>query len=1190
MTTIDTRRLVARAASIALIGMAAVPLYVRGATNGQGTTGPISGTVFNDYDQNGVKAPGEPFLAGVSVSATSPTGVAIGPVVTDSAGAYSFGSVPSGTYRVEFATPAGMFPAPVGAGNGSSVQFVATDGTANAAFASPADYCQANPRLAITCFAQSFDAAGVATNPALRTVPYSDSGIAPAGITTRLTMSDVGATYGLAYHRASKTLFQGAFFRRAVALGSGGLGAIYATKPAVVPELTPPTAPSLVGTVPDVGTDPRPNPIPVGYWDRDAPAFDSVHKIGLGDIDLSEDQKTLYVVNLANNSIYSFPVSSTGALGAVSAPVAVPVPSTCTAGQFHVFGLGIKLTSGFVGGVCAGPTDADLKGYVIPFDATGPVTSVAAPTLTFPLTYTHGITLGYFSGRPSNFMAWDTITGDTTSLVEQKNGSVVNLSAPQASISDLAFNDRGDLVIGVRDRFGDQTGWGLLSTDLTKLTEPFEGVSAGDLLLACGSPLVLESNGSCGGRAGGGVGNNQGPGGGEFFAGENLTTTHQETSLGALARVPGKGEVVATVFDPIDVWEQGLSKHGDTAGAVSGQTRITRAPANATNPRSATQSGQIGKANGLGDMEALCDEAPIEIGNRLWLDANNNGLQDGAELGIDGVAVDLFKDGAKVNTTAVVTANGGQYYFNSSNVAGGILPNMNYEVRIPNATGPSKQAPLKNFALTTKDVGTNGQDSADSDAMLTGTDAVIAVPAASIAVAGQNNHTFDAGFVDSYSLGNRVWLDDGTGGGVENNARQDGTEPGIDGVKVNLFAADAAGNPICATVLATTTTAGGGYYRFDGLSAGRYVVVVDKPGSPALANLTSSSGTSAPENSVDVDDNGNDVMLPAGNACAGGIASGVVILGPGSSEPLGEADKLTDVVDDGHSNLTVDFGFFPGYSLGNRVWLDNGTGGGVAGNGRQDGTEPGIPGVVLKLYPADVSGEPVCGTQLAMTTTDANGYYRFDGLVAGTYVVMVDRANSPSLADMASSPGAVTTESNADLDDNGKDSATACGGGIASSPVVIGPGPLEPVGETDKLADVVIDGRSNLTVDFGFVGIFRPAPTPNPTPNPTPTPTPTTVAPTTTPPTTVAGPAPTPGPTTVAPAAAPTTAAPVATVAQAPATPPEADVQADIAFTGANDIQLLALSLLMVGLGMILWGGVGGRKPTALPVRVPAQR
>ena len=52
--------------------------------------------------------------------------------------------------------------------------------------------------------------------------------------------------------------------------------------------------------------------------------------------------------------------------------------------------------------------------------------------------------------------------------------------------------------------------------------------------------------------------------------------------------------------------------------------------------------GGFAKANGMGDIEALCDAAPLEIGNRIWSDTNGNGIQDPGEAGIDGVTVQLL--------------------------------------------------------------------------------------------------------------------------------------------------------------------------------------------------------------------------------------------------------------------------------------------------------------------------------------------------------------------------------------------------------------------------------------------------------------------------------------------------------------------------------------------------------------------
>jgi hypothetical protein len=61
--------------------------------------------------------------------------------------------------------------------------------------------------------------------------------------------------------------------------------------------------------------------------------------------------------------------------------------------------------------------------------------------------------------------------------------------------------------------------------------------------------------------------------------------------------------------------------------------------------------------------------------------------------------------------------------------------------------------------------------------------------------------------------------------------------------------------------------------------------------------------------------------------------------------------------------------------LGDYVWKD------INQNGIQDATEVGVSGITVTLYAAD--GTTVLGT----TTTDADGYYAFSNLTAGSYVV-----------------------------------------------------------------------------------------------------------------------------------------------------------------------------------------------------------
>jgi hypothetical protein len=68
--------------------------------------------------------------------------------------------------------------------------------------------------------------------------------------------------------------------------------------------------------------------------------------------------------------------------------------------------------------------------------------------------------------------------------------------------------------------------------------------------------------------------------------------------------------------------------------------------------------------------------------------------------------------------------------------------------------------------------------------------------------------------------------------------------------------------------------------------------------------------------------------------------------------------------------------------IGDFVWDD------VNCNGLQDTGEPGIPNVTVCLLTAD-------GDSIECTVTDANGYYHFEGLCAGTYKVVVDAATLP---------------------------------------------------------------------------------------------------------------------------------------------------------------------------------------------------
>ncbi|MFV2065776.1 MAG: SdrD B-like domain-containing protein [Pirellulales bacterium] len=183
------------------------------------------------------------------------------------------------------------------------------------------------------------------------------------------------------------------------------------------------------------------------------------------------------------------------------------------------------------------------------------------------------------------------------------------------------------------------------------------------------------------------------------------------------------------------------------------------------------------------------------ISDLVWNDLNQDGLQNPAEPGIDGVVVRLRAPDSVVVLATTTTRNGGQYAFQS-------LSPGNYQLQF---TVPAA------FDISPVDQG--GDDSLDSDAdPLTGEVDVVVV-------ADMRNTDIDVGLFqrttgDAGSIGSRVWEDQNRDG------IQDAAEPGLAGVELQLLEAASA------TIVQTTNTDRDGSYQFLGLAAGNYIVQV----------------------------------------------------------------------------------------------------------------------------------------------------------------------------------------------------------------------------------------------------------------------------------------------------------------------------------------------------------------------------
>ncbi len=354
----------------------------------------------------------------------------------------------------------------------------------------------------------------------------------------------------------------------------------------------------------------------------------------------------------------------------------------------------------------------------------------------------------------------------------------------------------------------------------------------------------------------------------------------------------------------------------------------------------------------MGIIPLAADE--VRVGDYVWFDDNHNGLQDGNENGVAGVTVTLFD--ATTNQPVLVggtpftqtTGSDGAYLF-----AG--LPAGNYYVVFNLNTLPN------GFTPTLANVG--GNDETDSDADATGKTA-----ATGALSAGQQDLSLDMGIFAPYSLGNRVWNDN------NNNGIIDTGETGIDGFTVNLYADSNNDGTVDGAAIATTTTAGGGYYRFDRLSASSYIVEV------VATSAYRSSTPDAGDPDIDVDDNDDNGSVVNGNS----VRSVTITLGPNGSEPTGETDLVGGANPQGaldaRANMTVDFGFFQLATIGDRVWFDVNQTGTDIGNGIQDAGEKGVAGWIAELHRAN-------GTLVATTTTNANGLYLFTEVIPGDYFI-----------------------------------------------------------------------------------------------------------------------------------------------------------------------------------------------------------
>ncbi|MFG2292817.1 SdrD B-like domain-containing protein [Streptomyces sp. NPDC048603] len=610
----------------------------------------VAGIVVELEDMDGVKV----------TAVTGPDGYAVFPPTTTLYGGKYYVRMnlpPNSFLKPSFGAAGGLASegAIVDVRNGEDAQL--TLGVRN-----PADWCEDNPRLATPCQVAANKSGTVRTTV---TFNYRDRGDSNTGNTTTLaTRNDTGNTYGLAYHTSQRRIFTGAHAKRHTVYGPGGQGAIYVTPRAG-------GATTLFTTVPNAGTTAHQDSVRF-----DGPFVGTVGKESLGDIDISEDNRQLYAVNLNDRRLYTYNATQPTAVAPI-ASVAIPDPGCRAASDWRPFGLGVRDGVVYVGGVCSAESSQnanDLEAVVWTYN---PVTAVFSPTpvlrkaLTFP------------RGEPNvsvpGFNRWFPWTTGASTFPQ-------NLAAhPEPLLSDIVVESNGDLVLGFRDRFADMTGYEMPNPN-PAYSNSGSTVSGGDINRACrksDGTFEWEGTGACPNNA------PTRPNGGqpanvvEYYPGENWPGVHQETAQGALALSLREDRIASTALDPTNqAWTGGSAFFDRTTGS-----RGTNTFEHGFSIQKLNQplDGGFGKANGLGDLEVLCDEPAVQIGSRVWFDRNRGGAQsvDNDEPGIPGVTVQLLSaDGARVLAT-VTTGADGAYYFGPEH---GVRPNTPYKVRFDKST------------------------------------------------------------------------------------------------------------------------------------------------------------------------------------------------------------------------------------------------------------------------------------------------------------------------------------------------------------------------------------------------------------------------------------------------------------------------------------------------------------------------
>ncbi|MGL4521504.1 MAG: SdrD B-like domain-containing protein, partial [Bacilli bacterium] len=346
-----------------------------------------------------------------------------------------------------------------------------------------------------------------------------------------------------------------------------------------------------------------------------------------------------------------------------------------------------------------------------------------------------------------------------------------------------------------------------------------------------------------------------------------------------------------------------------------------------------------------------------ELGNFVWIDKNENGIQDQGEKGVSGVTVEL-QDGGNAKIAETTTSATGEYYFKDLNAG-------TYKVvaKLPNGFDYKFGTSFEQGNDATKDA---------NKGVVSGTQFTTEPVELK---AGETNHSIDIAVQELGMIGDYVWYDKNYSG------TQDVTTPAEPAMKDVSVVLQKLENGTFVDLGTPVLTDDLGKYLFKGLENGTYRVkfpkIIDGK------NITTNKVGNNP--AIDSD------PLPNNNATQNYVITPNITI-----------DAVTK------KRLDVDAGYSRTGSIGDQVWIEKGTKDGLFGAGD-------LPIADIKIELHKKNGTDF--TLVTSTVSDIKGQYNFTGLKNGTYKV---KFIAPKGYDYTvSAAGDVTTNNDSDAATDG---------------------------------------------------------------------------------------------------------------------------------------------------------------------------